>query len=83
MLTQDEQELIVSALAFASSADVCANWTEEQTEAMCDLACRLREEYEIHELENLELAYVDEEDIENRAESPEIAKKLIDFIPLG
>jgi hypothetical protein len=83
MLTQDEQELIVSALAFSSTGDVVAHWTEEQQEAMADLACTLREEYNISDLDGIELPFKSEEDIDKQAETPNIAKRFVDFIPLA
>ena len=83
MLSQHEIELVVAALSFSSTPDVCADWSEDLQETMVELACRLCEENNIAEIENLELLYKSEDDIDKRAETPNLTRKLMEYIPLG
>ncbi len=80
MLNEEEKELIVSALAFSSSADVVADFTPQQELLMSELVIRLKEEYDLMELESVYLPYKSERDLDRYASDPSIAKKYIGFI---
>ncbi len=80
MLTEEEKELIVSALAFSSSTDVIGDFTPQQELAMSDLVVRLKDEYDLMELESVYLPYKSERDFDRYAADPLIAKKYIGFI---
>ena len=80
MLTEEERELIVSALAFSSTSDVVADFTPQQEILMSELVVRLKEEYDLMELEGVYLPYKSERDLDRDASDPSIAKKYIGFI---
>jgi len=80
MLTEEEKELIVSALAFSSSTDVVADFTAQQELVMSDLVLRLKDEYDLMELESVYLPYKSERDLDRYASDPKVAKKYIGFI---
>lgn len=80
MLTEEEKELIVSALAFSSSTDVIGDFTAQQELVMSDLVMRLKDEYDLRELESVYLPYKSEIEFDRDANDPLIAKKYIGFI---
>ena len=81
MLTQEEKELIIAALAFASTEDVVADFTPQQEERMSELAVRLREEYDISELSSVYIPYKSHLELKRYASDPSIVSKYTDFIP--
>lgn len=42
--TSEEKQLLVEALLFSSITDICAEWTDKQTQLMVELAKRLNNE---------------------------------------
>lgn len=42
--TSEEKQLLIEALLFASAADVCAEWTAQQTMSLRGLAKKLNDE---------------------------------------
>lgn len=80
MLTDEEKELIVSALAFASTPDVVADFNTTQELVMSELVVKLREGYELDELESVYLPYKSERDLDQYGANTRIAQKYVDFI---
>ena len=80
MLTEEEKELIVSALAFSSTTDVIGDFTPQQELTMSDLVVRLKDEYDLMELESVYLPYKSERELDRYASDPSIAKKYVGFI---
>ena len=80
MLTTEEKELIVSALAFASSSDVVADFTAQQELVMSELVIRLKDDYELTELESVYLPYKSEWEFDQDASEPIVSKKYVGFI---
>lgn len=81
MLSTEEKELIVSALAFASTEDVVADFTPLQEEQMSDLVVKLRDEFDLHELESVYLPYKSQLELNRYASDPKIVSKYTNFIP--
>ena len=42
--TTEEKQLLVEALLFSSVTDICAEWTDKQTQSMIEIAKRLNNE---------------------------------------
>jgi hypothetical protein len=80
MLTIDEKKLILSALAFASSSDVIANFSPVEEHTMADLAVRLREEYNIDELDSVYIPYKTKSDMVKWSSKSSTVSKFTDFI---
>jgi len=80
MLTQTEKELIIAALAFASTEDIVADFSTEQEEAMSDIAVKLREEYDITSLDSVFIPFKSNLELKRYASDPTIVSKYTDFI---
>jgi hypothetical protein len=80
MLTEQEKKLIISALAFASSEDVIADFTPSEEQALCELAVKLREDYDIMEVDSVYIPYKSKSDMEKHATDLDIVKNYTEFI---
>ena len=71
-LTTEEWNSIIETLLFSSTADICANWEDEEFDKFVDLAIKINESTSyIFKPTNLEL-------YEINSEFPLIAKKIKD-----
>lgn len=65
--TVEEKQLIVEALLFSSSVDVCAEWTPKQNALMVDIAKRLNEtEIKLNTVYLFEGGMFDDEQLANQ-----------------
>lgn len=65
--TVEEKQLIVEALLFSSTVDICAEWTPKQNALMIDLAKRLNEtEVKLNTIYLFEGGVFDDDEIANR-----------------